>query len=75
MQFLYFEVENTFNHSVKGLMLVEIPYAEISETPKPEANGDSLDLGIKFKGFNPGTATNYEPPVSVSILTADSAAY
>jgi len=74
-QFLYFEVENSFGLSVRGLMLIEIPYAEITETPKPEANGDSLDLGIKFKGFNPGTATHYEPPVSVSILTADAAAY
>jgi len=75
VQFMYFEVENTFALSVRGLMLVEIPYAEISETPKPEANGDSLDLGIKFKGFNPGTATDYEAPVSIAILTADSTAY
>ena len=75
VQLLYKEVENSFLLSVDGLMLVEIPYAEISETPKPELNGDSMDIGIKFKGFNPGTATNYEAPVSVAILTADSGAY
>lgn len=75
VQLLYKEVENTFLLSVDGLMLVEVPYAEISETPKPELNGDAMDLGIKFKGFNPGTATHYEAPVSVAILTADSGAY
>lgn len=75
MQFLYYEVENTFLLSVRGCMLLEIPYAEISETPKVTANGDVMDLDVKFKGFNPGGATDYEAPVTVSILTADSAAY
>jgi hypothetical protein len=75
VQFLYYEVENQFLLGVKGLMLVEIPYGEISETPSVEANGDALDLGIKFKGFKPGLATDYEPPVAVSILTADADAY
>jgi len=75
VQFYYFAVEDAFLLSVSPLMLVEIPYAELSETPKPEANGDALDLGLKFKGFNPGTATDYEAPVSVAILTADSGAY
>jgi hypothetical protein len=75
MQFLYFEVENSFLLSVKGCMLIELPYAEISETPKRLANGDILDLDIKFKAFNPGGATDYEPPAIVSILTSDSAAY
>lgn len=75
VQFLYYEVENQFLLGVKGLMLVEIPYGEISETPSVEANGDALDLSIKFKGFKPGLATDYEPPVAVSILTADADAY
>jgi hypothetical protein len=75
IQFLYYEVENQFELGVKGLMLIELPYSEISETPSVSANGDALDLGIKFKGFKPGLATNVEPPVTVSILTADAAAY
>jgi len=75
VQAYYFEVENSFLLSVAGLMLIEMPYAEISEQPKVEANGDALDIGIKFKAFNPGSATDYEDPVYVSVLTADSAAY
>lgn len=75
MQFLYFEVENTFALGVKGCQLVELPYAEISETPKVNANGDALDMSIKFKAFNPGGATDYEAPAIVSILTSDSAVY
>jgi len=75
VQFMYFEVENSFNFSVVGAMVIEFPYAEISETPKVEANGDALDIGIKFKAFNPGTSASYEPPVIISILTADSEAY
>lgn len=74
-QFLSYEVENQFHLGVNGLMLIEIPYGEISETPSIEASGDVLDLGIKFKGFNPGLATCYEDPVAVSILTTDPDAY
>lgn len=73
VQFLYFEVENQFALGVKGLMLIEIPYGEISETPSVEANGDSLDLSIKFKGFKPADAI--EAPVIVSMLTSDASAY
>ena len=75
VQFLYYEVERRFNFGVRGLMLIEIPYAELSETPSIEANGDVLDMEIKFKGFKPAYATDYEPPVVVSILTADANAY
>jgi hypothetical protein len=74
-QFLFFEVEHQFKLGVRGLMLAEIPYGEISETPSAEANGDALDLGIKFKGFKPGLATDYEEPVTVSVLTADADVY
>jgi hypothetical protein len=72
IQFLYFEAEASGN--VRSLMLIEMPYAEIS-TVTNEANGDSLDISLKFKAFNPGLATNYEPPITVHILTSDSGAY
>lgn len=75
MQLLYFEVENTFALGVTALMFIETPYSEISETPKPAANGDALNLDIKLKAFNPGTATDWEPPLTIVLLTSDNAAY
>jgi len=75
LKFLYFAVEDTYLLGVAPLMLISFPYTEITEVPKVEANGDALDMSIKVKAYNPGTATDYEGPASVYLLTADAAAY
>jgi hypothetical protein len=75
VQMYYFEVETTFLLGMKSMVLVEYNYAEITETPKPEVNGEQIDLGVKFKAFNPGGATDYDDPIVVAIITADTGAF
>lgn len=58
---------------VNELMIIEIPYAELSNF-KFDANGDIIDCTCSFKGFYPG-GTVYDGPLVITITTADSTAY
>lgn len=68
------EAKKVGTSSVNEMMIVEAAASELS-TYKPEANGDQIDAAITFKAFNPASATDYDAPVTVWLVTADSGAY
>lgn len=59
--------------NVQELMIVEFPFAELSEFVFEE-NGDIVDCSCKFKAFYPG-GTVYDNPAVVTVTTTDSGAY
>ena len=58
---------------VAELMIIEIPYAKVQKF-KPVKNGEILDAEIGWEGFYP-PGTLYEAPMTITLITDDSAAY
>ena len=71
---LFFEFEGReLASGVPEAAYIELPYCGIIEPDYPENNG-VIDLKLGFEAFNP-KGTNYNDPLTVTILTEDSAAY
>lgn len=60
--------------AVAELLIIEVPYSEHSGFSF-EDNGGIIDCSLTWKGFNPGGSYNYDSPVVVTLISADSAAY
>jgi len=59
--------------SIYEMMIVEIPYASLSTFEFVENTG-VFDARISFRAFNP-KGTNYNDPLTITLLTQDSAEY
>jgi hypothetical protein len=59
--------------AVAEMMIIEVPYAQL-DTYKREANGTEIDATASWTARKPG-GTTYDPPFSVLLISADSAAY
>ena len=55
------------------MILAEVPYVALSQATYQE-NGQVIDLGFDWRALNPGGG-NYDPPLTISMLTVDSAEY
>lgn len=55
------------------LMLIEVPYCGVREPDHPE-NNSQIDLKLGFRAFNPA-GTNYNDPLTITILNTDSTVY
>lgn len=73
-QFIAAEAKKVGTSSVAEMMIIECAASEVSSF-KPEANGDQIDAAITFKAFNPATATDYDAPVTVWLIDANSSEY
>jgi hypothetical protein len=58
---------------VAEMLIIEIPYAQLSNF-KSEANGAVEDATASWKARKPG-GTIYDPPVTVTFISADATAY
>jgi hypothetical protein len=54
-------------------MVIEIPYAKIS-TAERAANSGQFDMKVTWKALSP-MGTQYDPPVTVWLITDDPAVY
>ena len=59
--------------SVAEMMIVQIPYAKL-QSFKPVKNGEVIDAEVTWEGFYP-PGTLYENPMTVYLITDDSAVY
>lgn len=60
--------------SVQEALIIEIPYAEHSDF-NFEDNGGVVDCSLSWKGYYPSGAYYYDPPVTITLLSADNAVY
>lgn len=59
--------------SVAEMLIIEVPYAELSNFAF-EDNSGIIDCGAGWKAFAPG-GTVYDPPVTLTLITSDATAY
>lgn len=59
--------------SIAEMLILEIPFAELSEFTFDE-NGEIIDCTCKWKGFYPG-GTTYDSPVVATMTSSDSSVY
>lgn len=74
--FLYFyaaESKKIGTSVIAEMLIIEIPYAELSAFAF-EDNGGIVDCSISWKAFKPG-GTLYNEPVTVTLISTDSAVY
>lgn len=69
----YFQSPDDIETSIPYQMLVELPYCTITDFDFPE-NAGQIDALVSFKALRP-KATRYNDPITVHLITDDSAAY
>jgi hypothetical protein len=68
----YFRANTDFATDIPQIMIVDIPYAQLTSHQEEENNG-VLDVGLELVGTNPDG--EYSAPLSIHMITADSGAY
>jgi hypothetical protein len=68
----YFKANSDFDTNIPQIIIVDIPYAQLTVHQEQENNG-VLDVSMEFVGTNPDG--EYSDPVTVHMITADSGAY
>lgn len=69
----YFQSPEDISTDVPYQMIVELPYCTISDFEFTE-NAGQIDCTIQFKALNP-KGTRYNDPITIHLITDDSAAY
>jgi hypothetical protein len=61
-------------NSLYEYMIIEMPYLQYQK-PDFSENSGILDIKISYEIFNPAVATDYDGPLTISLVTTDSGTY